>query len=157
MHDKNTRPDAIPQNTDHEARKAAMQKRARMAVEGRKSAVGYDRTNDGAQSDSRPVSAQKNGKPDSAGAVNYNAEFFGDAVRSRKVVIQVRARRHGGRVWTDVSHDATLCGVEEMRQWVIANGDKRKHYRVIERAETTLLAPAEMLPRRKKTPTSTHW
>ena len=152
MHDKNTQADAVSQNTDHEARKAAMQERARMAIEGRRSAVGYDRTGDVAQSDSRPVSAQKNGKPDSAGAVNYNAEFLGDAVRTRKVVIQVRARRHGGRVWTDVSHDATLCGVEEMRRWVIANGDRRKHYRVIERAETTLLAPAEMLPKRKKTP-----
>ena len=139
-------------NPDHAERKAAMQERARMAIEGRKSAVGYDRTSDVAQSDSRPVSAQKNGNPDAIGAANHNAEFLGDAVRTRKVLIQARARRHCGRVWTDVSHDATLCGVEEMRQWVIANADRRNHYRIIERAETTLLAPAEMLPKRKKTP-----
>lgn len=139
-------------NPDHAARKAEMMKRAQMAIDGRSGAVGCGHTEEVAKPATKAVSAQKNGKPDSAGAVNYNAEFLGDAVRTRKVVIQVRARRHGGRVWTDVSHDATLCGVEEMRQWVIANGDKRKHYRVIERAETTLLAPAEMLPKRKKTP-----
>lgn len=139
-------------NPDHAERKAAMQKRARMAIEGRRSAVGCGHTEEVVKFATKAVSAQKNGKPDSGGAANYNAEFLGDAVRTRKVVIQVRARRHGGRVWTDVSHDATLCGVEEMRQWVIANGDRRKHYRVIERAETTLLAPAEMLPKRKKTP-----
>jgi len=53
-------------NTDHAERKAAMQERDRMAIEGRRSAVGYDRTGDGAQSDSRPVSEQKNGKPEAA-------------------------------------------------------------------------------------------
>lgn len=144
-------------NADQTARKAEMMKRAQMAIDGRKSAVGCGHTEEVVKVARKAVSAQKNGKPDSAGASNYNAEFLGDAVRTRKVVIQVRARRHGGRVWTDVSHNATLCGVEEMRQWVIANGDKRKYYRVINRVETILLAPAEMLPKRKKTPTSTHW
>ena len=66
MHDKNTQADAVSHNPDHKARKAAMQERARMAIEGRRSAVGYDRTGDGAQSVSRPVSAQKNGKPETA-------------------------------------------------------------------------------------------
>ena len=152
MHDKNTQADAVSQNPDHAERKATMQKRARMAIQGRRSAVGCGHTQEVVKVARKAVSAQKNGKPDSGGAANYNAEFLGDAVRTRKVLIQARARRHCGRVWTDVSHDATLCGVEEMRQWVIANGDRRNHYRIIERAETTLLAPAEMLPKRKKTP-----
>ena len=49
-----------------------------------------------------------------------------------------------------------MCGVEQMMDWVNTYGDKRNHYRVIDRVETTLLAPAEMLPERKKPPPSTH-
>jgi hypothetical protein len=45
-----------------------------------------------------------------------------------------------------------VCGVEQMLEWVNTYGDKRNHYRVIDRVETILLAPAEMRPRRKKTP-----
>ena len=50
-----------------------------------------------------------------------------------------------------------VCGVEQMLEWVNTYGDKSNHYRVIDRVETILLAPAEMRPRHKKTPTSTHW
>ena len=46
-------------NADHAARKAAMQERARMAIEGRRHKVRYDRTTDGAECGSRGVSAQK--------------------------------------------------------------------------------------------------
>ena len=67
-------------------------------------AIGYDRTADGAECGSRGVSAQKNGKQDGECAVNYDAEFLGAGSRTRKVLVQVRPRRRGGRNWTDVTH-----------------------------------------------------
>ena len=53
----NTKTDS--HNADIAARKAAMQERARMAIEGRGYKVRYDRTADGAECGSRGVSAQK--------------------------------------------------------------------------------------------------
>lgn len=157
MHDKNTQADAVSQNPDHAERKAAMQERARMAVEGRRSAVGCGHTEEVAKPATEAVSAQKSGSVDCADASLYYAEFLGAGSRTRKVLVQVRPRRSGGREWADVTHTQMMCGVEQMMEWVNTYGDKRNHYRVIDRVETTLLAPAEMLPKRKKTPTSTHW
>ncbi len=59
MNDKSTSTGAVSDNADHAARKAAMQERARMAIEGRGYKVRYDRTTDGAECGSRGVSAQK--------------------------------------------------------------------------------------------------
>ena len=156
MHDKNTGMDAVSHNADHAARKAAMQERARMAIEGRRSAVGCGHTQGVEKPATEAVSAQKNGKHDGECAVNYDAEFLGAGSRTGKVLVQVRPRRSGGRNWTDVTHTQMMCGVEQMMDWVNTYGDKRNHYRVIDRVETTLLAPAEMLPERKKPPPSTH-
>ena len=61
-------------NSDHAERKAAMQERARMAIEGRGYKVRYDRTTDGAECGSRGVSAQKK-----AGLVEIDHRTTGDA------------------------------------------------------------------------------
>jgi hypothetical protein len=143
-------------NADQAARKAEMMKRAQMAIDGRQGAVGCGHTEEVAKPATEAVSAQKKGSVAGADAVLYYAEFLGAGSRTRKVLLQARARRHCGREWTDVTHAAMVCGVEQMLEWVNSYGDKRNHYRVIDRVETVLLAPAEMRPRRKKTPSSTH-
>ena len=68
----NTKTDS--HNADIAARKAAMQERARMAIEGRGYKVRYDRTTDGAECGSRGVSAQKK-----AGLVEIDHCTTGDA------------------------------------------------------------------------------
>lgn len=144
-------------NADQAARKAEMMKRAQMAIDGRAGAVGCGHTEEVAKPATDAVSVQKSGSVAGSDAALYYAEFLGAGSRTRKVLVQVRPRRSGGREWVDVTHTQMMCGVEQMMEWVNTYGDKRNHYRVIDRVETTLLAPAEMLPRRKKTPTSTHW
>ncbi len=74
MHDKNTAINAVSHNSDIAARKASMQERARMAIEGRGYRVRYDRTTDGAKCGSRGVSAQKK-----AGLVEIDHCTTGDA------------------------------------------------------------------------------
>ena len=143
-------------NADQAARKAEMMQRAQMAIDGRQGAVGCGHTEEVAKPATEAVSAQKSGRVAGADTALYYAEFLGAGSRTRKVLIQVRARRHCGRDWLDVTHAEKVCGVEQMREWVNTYGDKRNHYRVIDRVETTLLAPAEMMRRHKKTPSSTH-
>ena len=144
-------------NADQAARKAEMMKRAQMAIDGRQGAVGCGHTEEVAKPATEAVSAQKKGSVAGADAALYYAEFLGAGSRTRKVTLQVRGKRHCGRDWVDVTHAKKVCGVEQMLEWVNTYGDKRNHYRVIDRVETILLAPAEMRPRHKKTPTSTHW
>ena len=144
-------------NADQAARKAKMMKRAQMAIEGRQGAVGCGHIEEVAKPATKAVSAQKSGCVAGADAALYYAEFLGAGSRTRKVVLQTRGRRHSWRDWADVTHAEKVCGVEQMLEWVNTYGDKRNHYRVIDRVETILLAPAEMRPRHKKTPTSTHW
>ena len=144
-------------NADQTARKAEMMKRAQMALDGRQGAVGCGHTEEVVEAATEAVSAQNSGRVAGADAALYYAEFLGAGSRTRKVLIQVRARRHCGRNWLDVLQSEKVCGVEQMLEWVNTYGDKRNHYRVIDRVETILLAPAEMRPRHKKTPTSTHW
>ena len=143
-------------NTDQTARKAEMMKRSQVAIDGCAGAVGCGHTEEVAKPATKAVSAQKSGCVAGVDAALYYAEFLGAGSRTRKVLVQVRARRSGGRDWTDVTHAAMVCGVEQMLEWVNTYGDKRNHYRVIDRVETILLAPAEMRPRHKKTPSSTH-
>ena len=77
----NTKTDS--HNADIAARKAAMQERARMAIEGQGYKVRYDRTTDGAECGSRGVSAQKK-----AGLVEIDHCTTGDArVSARGVQI----------------------------------------------------------------------
>lgn len=142
-------------NADHEARKAEMIKRAQMAIDGRRGAVGCGHTEEVVKPATKAVSAQKKAILSGEAQRTQNAEFLGAGSRTRKVLIQTRPRNHGGRKWTDVSHPETLCGIAEMMEWVNTNGQKRNHYRIIERMETTLLSPAEMMPRHKKTRPST--
>jgi len=144
-------------NADQAARKAEMIKRAEMAIDGRQGAVGCGHSEEVVKPATEAVSAQKKGTVAGADAALYYAEFLGAGSRTRKVVLQTRGRRHSWRNWTDVTHAAMVCGVEQMLEWVNTYGDKSNHYRVIDRVETILLAPAEMRPRHKKTPTSTHW
>jgi hypothetical protein len=139
-------------NADQAARKAEMIKRAQLAIDGRRGAVGCGHTEEVVKPATEAVSAQKNGCVAGADAKLYYAEFLGAGSRTRKVILQVRAQRRCGRDWTDVTHAAMVCGVEQMMEWVNTYGDKRNHYRVIDRVETILLAPAEMRPRHKKTP-----
>ena len=143
-------------NADQTARKAEMMKRAQMAIDGRQGAVGCGHTDDAVKPATEAVSAQKSGCVAGADAALYDAEFLCAGSRTRKVLLQTRGRRHSWRDWADVTHSEMMCGVEQMMEWVNTYGDKRNHYRVIDRVETTLLAPAEMLPRHKKTPSSTH-
>ena len=139
-------------NADEAARKAEMMKRAQMAIDGRQGAVGCGHTEEVVEAATKAVSAQKNGSVAGVDAALYYAEFLGAGSRTRKVLLQTRGRRHSWRDWSDVTHSEIMCGVEQMMKWVNTYGDKRNHYRVIDRVETTLLAPAEMRPRRKKTP-----
>jgi len=74
MNDKSTSTAAVSHNADIAARKAAMQERARMAIEGRGYKVRYDRTTDGPECGSRGVSAQKK-----AGLVEIDHCTTGDA------------------------------------------------------------------------------
>lgn len=134
-----------------------MMKCAQMAIDGRQGAVGCGHSEEVAKPATEAVSAQKSGCVAGADAALYYAEFLGAGSRTRKVLLQVRAQRRCGRDWTDVTHAAMVCGVEQMLEWVNTYGDKRNHYRVIDRVETILLAPAEMRPRHKKPSTSTHW
>jgi hypothetical protein len=144
------------QNADQAARKAEMMQRAQMAIDRRAGGVGCGHTEDVAKPATKAVSAQNSGRVAGADAALYYAEFLGAGSRTRKVVLQTRGRRHNWRNWTDVTHAEKVCGVEQMLEWVNTYGDKRNHYRVIDRVETTLLAPAEMMRRHKKTPSSTH-
>jgi hypothetical protein len=139
-------------NADQAARVAEMMKRAQMAIDGRQGAVGCGHTEEVAKPATEAVSAQKSGCVAGADAALYYAEFLGAGSRTRKVVLQTRGRRHSWRDWADVTHAAMVCGVEQMMEWVNTYGDKSNHYRVIDRVETILLAPAEMRARRKKTP-----
>lgn len=139
-------------NADQAARVAEMMKRAQMAIEGRQGAVGCGHSEEVAKPATEAVSAQKSGCVAGVDAGLYYAEFLGAGSRTRKVVLQTRGRRHSWRSWTDVTHAAMVCGVEQMMEWVNTYGDKSNHYRVIDRVETILLAPAEMRARRKKTP-----
>ena len=137
-------------NADQTARKAKMMKRAQVAIDGRAGAVGCGHSEEVVKPATKAVSAQKSGCVAGVDAALYYAEFLGAGSRTRKVLVQVRPHRSGGREWTDVTHTQMMCGVEQMMDWVNIYGDKRNHYRVIDRVETTLLAPAEMQPRRKK-------
>jgi hypothetical protein len=139
-------------NADQAARVAEMMKRAQMAIDGSQGAVGCGHSEEVAKPATEAVSAQKSGCVAGVDAALYYAEFLGAGSRTRKVVLQTRGRRHSWRDWADVTHAAMVCGVEQMLEWVNTYGDKSNHYRVIDRVETILLAPAEMRPRRKKTP-----
>jgi hypothetical protein len=139
-------------NADQAARKAEMLERAQMAIDGRQGAVSCGHTEEVAKPATKAVSVQKKGLVAGADAALYYAEFLGAGSRTRKVTLQVRGKRHCGRDWVDITHAEKVCGVEQMIEWVNTYGDKRNHYRVIDRVETILLAPAEMRPRRKKTP-----
>lgn len=74
MNDKSTNMDAVSDNADHAARKAAMQERFRMPLQCGLHAIGYDRTTDGAECGSRGVSAQKK-----AGLAEIDHYTTGDA------------------------------------------------------------------------------
>lgn len=137
-------------NADQTARKAKMMKRAQVAIDGRAGAVGCGHSEEVVKPATKAVSAQKSGCVAGVDAALYYAEFLGAGSRTRKVLLQTRSRRHSWRDWADVTHTHMMCGVEQIMDWVNTYGDKRNHYRVIDRVETTLLAPAEMLPRRKK-------
>lgn len=139
-------------NADQAARVAEMMKRAQMAIDGSQGAVGCGHSEEVAKPATEAVSAQKSGCVAGVDAALYYAEFLGAGSRTRKVVLQTRGRRHSWRDWADVTHAAMVCGVEQMMEWVNTYGDKSNHYRVIDRVETILLAPAEMRARRKKTP-----
>ena len=83
MHDKTTGMDAVLDNAEIAARKAAMQKRFRMPLQCGLHAIGHDRTTDGAECGSRGVSAQKK-----AGLVEIDHCTTGDAqVNARGVQI----------------------------------------------------------------------
>lgn len=147
MNDKSTSTGAVSDNTDLAARKAAMQERSRMAIEGQGYKVRYDRTTDGAQCGSRGVSAQKK-----AGLVEIDQEVVSAAsapagAMTRKLLIQCRSRMAGNRPWMDLSEKhlgMRLYGVEAMRDWVRSSGDRHFHHRIIERIEFVTLAPNEI-------------
>ena len=147
MHDKNTKSDAVSQNPDHAERKAAMQERARMAIEGRGYKVRYDRTGEGAESDSRASSAQKKA---SLAEIDHDVASAASApagAMTRKLLIQCRSRMAGNRPWMDLSEKhmgVRLYGVAAMRDWVRASGDRHYHHRIIERIEFVTLAPNEI-------------
>lgn len=147
MHDKNTKADAVSQNPDHAERKAAMQERARMAIEGRGYRIRYDRTTDGAECGSRGVSAQKKASLLEIDHHVASAGFPPAGAMTRKLLIQCRSRMAGNRPWMDLSEKhigVRLYGVAAMRDWVRASGDRHFHHRIIERIEFVTLAPNEI-------------
>lgn len=147
MHDKNTRPDAVSYNPDHAERKAAMQERARMAIEGRGYRIRYDRTADRAGSDSTGVSAQKKASLLEIDQECSTAASAPAGAMTRKLLIQCRSRMAGNRPWMDLSEKhigVRLYGVAAMRDWVRASGDRHFHHRIIERIEFVTLAPNEI-------------
>ena len=66
-------------NADQAARKTEMMKRAQMAIEARRGAVGCGHTADAVKRARRAVYAQKKGILRGAGHHTHNAEFLGGA------------------------------------------------------------------------------
>jgi hypothetical protein len=137
-------------NADIAARKAAMQERARMAIEGRGYKVRYDRTADGAECGSRAVSAQKKASLVEIDQDVVSAASAPAGAMTRKLLIQCRSKLAGNghdRPWMDLDERHTgerLCGVEAMRDWVRRAGDRQFRHRIIERIEFVTLAPNEI-------------
>jgi hypothetical protein len=82
-------------NADQAARKAERVKRAQMAIEARRGAVGCGHTGDAVERATRAVYAQKNGILSGECSHTHNAEVLGGAARTLRSACLGQTRTRG--------------------------------------------------------------
>jgi hypothetical protein len=103
-------------NANQTAHNAEKVKRAQMAIEALRGAVGCGHTGDAVERATRAVYAQKNGILSVEGRHTHNEEVFGGAARTWKSARLGRSTRAAKCVLGDVLHAPMVCDISRHKK-----------------------------------------